>query len=69
MIDRVGQVWWARWTSTGAFELCVVLSRKGYSDSLVVGWMLQSVEHLGNSRTFGHFESQFANVENGGCDA
>jgi len=72
-MNRVGQVWWARWDSIVTdFEPCVILARKDWGNDcdMPVGWALRPLERLADSREeFCHFESQFTLVENGGDDA
>ena len=74
MIDRTGQVWFARRSSIDEFELCIVIRMHSFGpgtvDPLVCfGWMMRPIENLSSVNSeFGHFESQFRSVELGGKD-
>jgi len=63
-------VWWARRRSIGEdFDLHVVVSELSFNTPNS-GWMMRPIERLDEPQTeFGHFESQFQLVENGGHDA
>ncbi len=68
VVDRIGQIWWARWDSIVAdFEPCIIVRKINFKEPLIYAWELIEIEKLGTTfiHTFSHFENQFRAVENG----